>query len=626
VTAQANLRMKRPAVLAAQATRARALSLTADRVAILSVAAVSILLAVFTWNRWGDIWLDSGYDLVAAAKVSHANAPYIDFDYWYGPFGVMVLGAIYELFGIGVGPSIGLGLVLAVTLIGTGYALARQLVSAAPAAAVAVLVAVPAFSSSNVSYVQPHTFAAPFGMLFDLAAILLALRFAQTGARRWLVAAGVAVGLTALTRPENFVVACLAVGGWLVVRALRAPARRQALGEIGVAAGAGLAVALGGYGAFLIAGQIHGGLTVDALLHENLFPRGPLRESVSVVYDQLAPKTLGSLVSLAGKLVLYGAGVGGLVLAARTLARGGTLRLLVIAALVLAAAGFVAVLLARPDTLRHYLKFVFAWMPAGSVLAAGALGWTAVRGRGGDREWDARAQLELMVALALIGFTYSVYAGFGPYPNPDFPQQSAYAMPVIATFLAWIHFRVVPATGLADAGTLRTLGTAWMVLLAVGCGGLLLHDAHQERFTVHGIDGSMGATATDGPAYQAAVDTIQRETRRSDAILLAPQMTALYVMTGRHDPLAQLSLLPGALETDADQRAAIKAMEDQDLRLAIVDRRPVVRYDHGSFGVEYDRLVGAWLRKNFTHTKTLRGPSAGGAEPRILDVWLRRTL
>jgi hypothetical protein len=36
--------------------------------------------------------------------------------------------------------------------------------------------------------------------------------------------------------------------------------------------------------------------------------------------------------------------------------------------------------------------------------------------------------------------------------------------------------------------------------------------------------------------------------------------------------------------------------------------------------------MGAWLRKNFTHTTTLRGPSAGGEEPRILDVWLRRTL
>jgi hypothetical protein len=136
----------------------------------------------------------------------------------------------------------------------------------------------------------------------------------------------------------------------------------------------------------------------------------------------------------------------------------------------------------------------------------------------------------------------------------------------------------------------------------------------------------MRATAWDGPAYQAAVDVIQRETKPSDPILLAPQMTSLYVRTGRQDKLPQLSLLPGALNGPADERAAIKTLDAAHLRLAIVDRRPLTRYEHGIWGVEYDRLVGAWLRKNFTHTTTLRGPSVGGAEPRILDVWLRRTL
>jgi hypothetical protein len=66
-------------------------------------------------------------------------------------------------------------------------------------------------------------------------------------------------------------------------------------------------------------------------------------------------------------------------------------------------------------------------------------------------------------------------------------------------------------------------------------------------------------------------------------------------------------------------------MEDSHLRLAIVDRRPLTRYDHGTFGVEYDRLIGAWLRRNFIHTKSLRGPAVGGEQPRILDVWQRRT-
>ena len=126
MSSSANLSMSRP--LHASGTRRLAAALTAERVAVLSLFAVGVLFAVVTWNRWGDLWLDSGYDLVAAAKVSHANAPYIDYDYWYGPLGALLLGSVYEVFGIGIGPSVGLGLVLAFTAIGMTYAVARLLV------------------------------------------------------------------------------------------------------------------------------------------------------------------------------------------------------------------------------------------------------------------------------------------------------------------------------------------------------------------------------------------------------------------------------------------------------------------------------------------------------------------
>ncbi|MCW2986676.1 MAG: hypothetical protein JWR63_4246, partial [Conexibacter sp.] len=303
---------------------------------------------------------------------------------------------------------------------------------------------------------------------------------------------------------------------------------------------------------------------------------------------------------------------------------GGRRRTAAIAALALATLGFAAVFAAKPDTLRFYLKYSLLWLPAGAAIGAAALTWLAVRRR--ERPWDATGQLALMVALMLVGFTYVAYAKYIPYPNPDFPQETAYAMPVIATFLAWLHIAVLPRTGVAAPAALRAVGTWWIGLLAVAFVALLIHDARQETFAVRGVDGTMMAKPADGAVYQDAVDLIQRETKRSEPILLAPQMTSLYVMSGRRDVLPQLSLLPGALDGPAAERQAIRTLEAAHLRLAIVDRRPLTRYEHGTWGVEYDRLVGAWLRKNFTHTTTLRGPSAGGTEPRILDVWLRRTL
>jgi hypothetical protein len=608
----------------ASGARARAVALTAEHAAVLSLVAVSVLLTLLTWNRWGDLWLDTGYDLVAAAKVSHANAPYIDYNYWYGPLGALLLGAVFEMLGIGIGPAIALGLVMAFAAIGLTYAVARMVVGPVAAATAGLLVAVPALSNTNVSYVQPHTVAAPLGMLLCLAAILAVARLGRPAGRVPLVGLGAIAGLSALTRHECFGAIAFAVGVWLLLRVARATDRRRAVAELATVVGVSVGVAAAGYGAFLVAGTIHGGLSVGELIHDNLFPTALLSESVSTIIQHMAPGTPGSFAKLGAVFVAYAAGAGALVVLARSIDRGGRHRTVALAILAVVGVGLLLTLAVRPETMRFYLKPAFGWLPAGAVVASVLLVRSALRGRGGP--WTTPAQVELLVGLMLVAFAYSAYAQYWPYPNPSFPQETAYAMPVVALFLVAVHARAIPRTGLAEARTLRLLGTAWIGLLGVICAGLLVHDARKESVMVHGVNGTIAANAVDGPVYQAAVDVIQSLTHRSEPILLAPQMTAIYVMTGRQDPLAQLSLLPGALRDDDAQRAAIQAMDDGGVRLAIVDRRPLTRYDHGAFGIEYDRLVGAWLHKSFSHIKTLSGPSAGTQEPRILDVWLRRTL
>ena len=622
MSAHANIGVRRPAPALA---RLRVSSLTRESVAVLTLLGLSVLLTLVTWNRWGDLYLDTGYDLVAAAKVSHANAPYIDFDYWYGPLGVLLLGGIFELFGIGVGSTIGLGLALAFVAIGATYAVARMLVGPAAAAAAGLLVAVPALSSTNVSYVQPHTFSAPLGVLLCLAAIAVVARLAEAPSRRgWLVLLGAIVGASALTRHECFGALAFSVGIWLLVGVARCTDRRAALRELATVVGVSVAVAAAGYGSFLLVGLFHNGLSVGQLIGDNLFPAALLHESVSTVVSDMAPRTPASFAALAGVLVAYTAGVAAMIVAARWIDRGGRARTV---ALVLIAAAGVATLLVlavRPETARFYLKPVFGWLPAGAVIASVLSVRAARTTRRGP--WTAVAQVELLIGLMLVAFTYSAYAKYWPFPNARFPQETAYAMPIVALFFVMLHVRAIPRTGLAEARTLRALGTAWVALLAVVCAGLLVNDARNETVMVHGAHGTIAAAPADGIVYQAAIDVIERQTNPAEPILLAPQMTALYVMTGRQDPLGQLSLLPGALPDEQAQRAAIQVMDNEGLRFAITDRTPLTRYRRGAFGIGYDRVIGSWLRTNFSHFTTLRGPSAGTEDPRILDVWLRRTL
>jgi hypothetical protein len=614
-----------PTSAAGRQARARLAAPSTDRVAVLVVGLAVVVLAALTWNRWGDLTLDTGYDLVAGAKVSHLNAPYMDYQYWYGPLGALLLGAVYEVVGIAVWPSVALGLTLALAGLALSYTLTRRLAGPAAAAAAGVLVAATAFSTSNISWIQPHTFNAPLGVLCDLAAVLAAARFADSGARRWLVVAGLATGLAAVTRPEAFGAAALALGGWLLVGLVRSAERRAAIKDIMIVAAGAIAVPALAYGTFLVVGHYHHhSLTLDALIHESLFPAGLLRESVGTVYEDLAPRTPGSVLTLLGHLALYGVGVGATVLAARAIDAGGRRRVLALAACGLVVAGVVALLLGRPATLRFYLKDVFAWLPAGAVIAAALLAWTALRDRAAA--WGPRAQLELIAALALLAYAYSAYAKFWPVPNQGFAQNSLYGMPFVAAFLALVHGRWVPRVAGDPRSTLRAIGTGWVAVIALATTGLVVHDARSETTTVHGVAGSMKADPADGALYQQAIDVIQKHTRPSEGIFLAPQMTSLYVLSDRGDVLPQLSLLPGALDGPAAEAQAIRNLQIARVRLAITDRTPVTRYGKGPWGVGYDRRLGAWIRSNFTHLTTLRGTAAGGDTPRILDVWLRRTL
>jgi len=135
---------------------------------------------------------------------------------------------------------------------------------------------------------------------------------------------------------------------------------------------------------------------------------------------------------------------------------------------------------------------------------------------------------------------------------------------------------------------------------------------------VHGPGGSLAAPAAQASAYQGAVDAIARLTRPGEPVLLAPQLTALYTISDRSNPLSQISLLPGTLATEADEDAAIERL--RDVRVAVIDRRPLAEYGQGAFGETFDRRLGAYLRDEFRRVTTFGGAGSGAVS---LELWQR---
>jgi hypothetical protein len=567
--------------------------------------AFAVLVAV-TWGTWGDLAHDTGYDFVAAQRIADGQLAYQDFPYIYGPLGLAVLAGAFNYLSISMDTAVAVGLVMATAATALTYALARQLTGPPGAALAATLAGTAALGTGNIGLVIPHSASASMAVVASLAALLGAALYTRSARRGHLALAGVAAGAVLLTRPEFVAAIAVALGAWLGGRILLAegPARRRALEDAALCAGIAIGVAGAAYAMILSK------VSLDSLIHENLFPREQLDAGGDAVLRGSAPMTAGSFVELAGRLVLYGGGAAALLALASFLRRGSR----VATAVAVGAVGVALLpLVVRPEFVRSHLDLAYAWIPAGAAVAALALAWRARRSRGA---WPAADQIALLCASFLAVLAAKTYAAFEPQPNPEFAQFASYAMPFAAVFLVWLHAELL-ARG---DRTAAAVGLAWVAVLAVAGWALVAHDARDESFTVSGPGGSMTASAAAGPAYQEAIDRIMASSRPGDPILLAPQMSALYTLTGRTDPVSDISLLPGMVATAAEERDAIAAMSG--VRIAVTDRRPLTEYGRGAFGTDFNRRIGAWLRRDFRRVTTLRGAMDGAP---TLDVWQRST-
>ncbi len=565
------------------AVRGLALSTHALPIAALTLLLGGLLFAV--WGTWCDLGRDTGYDLVAGSRVAHGELPYVNFLYYYGPLAPLTLGLAGWIGGGGLAPAVGLGIALTAGIVLATYWLAHDLVGRTGAFLAAAITLAVAIVPSNLSFVLPHAESETIGIL----ALLLALIGLQRGGTRMLLLAGVLGGLVALTRIELELAFLAAAAAWALVH------RGNRARDLALVAAPAALVPAAVYGAFLTAVPAH------RLFLENLYPVDVLHAAGNAVLRLHAPLTAGSFVTLGGKCVLYAAGIAAMVLAARGLAGRRTQKPLLVAlgafAIALAAVG-----LARPESLRYWLDDAFAWIPAGAVV----LLVLSLRRR------DAAVAAPMAALAALAATTYAVFLMHANHPQP-----AVYAAPLAALFLARLHL-----VELARAGTwMRPLGIAWLAVLAVAGTGLALKDAHAQSATVHGPGGSLAVAPADAGTYRAALAAIAARTQPREPILLAPQLSALYTLSDRTDPLKEISLLPGALPTQSSEQAAIARLEAAHVRLVITDRHLFTEYGHSSFGVSFDRVLGGWIKLNFKHTATFG--SVG--ESHILDVWTRRT-
>ncbi len=300
----------------------RAGVLVSHRLATIGLIAWCALLAGLTWRAWGDLSVDTGYDVLAGVRVAHGELPYVDFTYYYGPLAPLVLGGAGVLLGDGVGTSIAVGLVLSLLIVILTHRVARLIVGPVGALLAAALTATAAFDL-YMSFVVPYTASATIAVAASLAAVLAVAAHARSGRRAHLYGAGAALGVVTLTRPEFVAALAAGLGAWVLLGPGSWRAKVRDAVALAVPA---IAIAAVVYGAFLTQ------VSPAVLVTDNLVPVNQLREAGSQVVRSAMPLTAASLVELAARLAVYVVGIGGVLVAAALIRRGGVARRAALAA------------------------------------------------------------------------------------------------------------------------------------------------------------------------------------------------------------------------------------------------------------------------------------------------------
>lgn len=578
----------------------------ADRLAIGLLAACFIVLTALTWRRWGVPELDAGAELTTADLVKHGAVLYSDVRYYYGPLGLYSLALAFKVFGTSYTVAFAFGLAQTAAILAVFYALARQwLAPVAAGLSTAVLMAI-GFSGTAFNFVLPHTNSATFGLLFLLLA-LLAL------SRERLIAAGLAVGFIALTRPEFLAVAAGALIAFLLAR-WRFEGRRamlRAAPRLIAPAVLVPAVVLGWFAARV---------GMHTLVAENLWPvkfisGGAKTESYWI------PLTLGSAVALLARAAIYLGLLAALVVSvegwrrrsgARRLAAlwplAATLAAIAVADALLRATGLLSGERIAIEHEARHLMITMSWLPALGLAAALFAGRRLLR-RGESplgRTWAA--DLALIVAAAGLGLrAYNAFTTYDSYAV-------YYAAPLVL-LLGILHSRVAASRPRAAVATMAALGIAAAGLSAYALGGLYRHD----NTAVHTARGTFMTSAESAPALQAGVSAIERLTRPGQAILAAPLDGGVYFMTDRVPALRELSVLPGLIVSQAEQSTAIARLRRDHVAVALIGARDFSDWGHRTFGVDYDRQIGEYLQSNTLSSAvfgTLAEP-VGGTNPSL---------
>jgi 4-amino-4-deoxy-L-arabinose transferase-like glycosyltransferase len=530
-------------------------------------------------------------------RLMNGELLYRDVHYLYPPLSPYLNSLLYRIFGAHLDVLQASGAICAVLMVWMCYRIARRLMTPSESALAVIAVILVCVFKPTGNLIWPYAFAALHSMVFALGALLLALRYAENEKRGELAAAGVLIGLAAITKQEFAMAAACAVAA-AVVWLRRADFKRLAT-DLALAAAPAALVALPVYAALL-----------------TLIGRKIIVEDCHLFYTHLP-----------ASLVSYNAQRAGLDFPLISFAQ--MIGAAAVGVAMLSAAALLGGVPRRPrPAARQARQAKWLWIALDCALIV-ALSIRLIAGP----EWDGspmRALPFLSLGMIVIGwrrreqeaggalFIIAVYSlvvlARVALRVPSGGAFGGFFLPTSLILFCYLFLRAAPevigrwAQDLSTARRARLVGAGMLITLLLATA--VVYAARYRlnfNYELKTPRGEFFVRPPIGEAFREALDFIAERTTPDEAIAVLPEGSDLAFLGERRMTLRLQIFLPGFLD-ERGERAEIARLQASRARYALIVSRPMHEFGADIFGRDYFTTLGQWIDEHYRLVKVCGEP------------------
>ncbi len=567
-----------------------------------AIIVVGFAMAYWSWGNWPDVLIDFGRELYVPWQLVEGKILYTDIAYLNGPLSPYVNALWFSLFGVSLLTLVICNIFLLTLLVWLLFGLFCRIASrAAATGACLAFVLVFAFgqliSVGNYNYVCPYAHELTHGLLLSTASIACLSSYQRGRRLRWVVGAGLLLGLTFLTKMEVFAAAALALmtGLGLTVWVER-PGRRRSTRLLATFAVSTVIPPVIAFGLLCLAmptGQALRATTGSwfSMLSDGLISLEFYRTGMGLA-DPTA-SVLRALSWTGGYVILF-LPVGILSLA---LSRLRAYRLVIAMIVSLTVGGLLWWNVHNIEWRRLALPWPFF------VGAICGVSFLRILRRPRDRDTRSRLILTCMVgifALALLGKmllnTRVYHYGF------------ALAMPatllVVIALIDWI-----PACMARLGGSAAIFRGAGIAALLVAVFVHVHRSGELFKAKVHAVSRGPDAFWADarGKAVNAMLDVIDERVAPGATLAVFPEGVMLNYLSRRTNPTPYINFMPPELIIFGEARI-IAALNARRPDYVVIAHKDTSEYGSRFFGQGYGRDLFAWVQENYEPINLIGAP------------------